>query len=57
MLGTTDLTNIHDVERLRRSVAMLRPGAQVFDREESLRLLAQVTELLRRPPEPEPPPT
>jgi hypothetical protein len=49
MLGTTDLTNVHDIERLRRSVAMLRPGAPVFDREESLRLLTVVAELARRP--------
>ena len=41
MLGNTDLTNEHDVEALRRSVAML--PANTYDRgcsrEEALRLL------------------
>jgi hypothetical protein len=39
MLGDTDLTDPHAVNRLRRSVAMLRPGARVFNREDALRLL------------------
>ena len=41
MLGETDLTNEHDVETLRRSVAMLPANTydRVFSREEALQLL------------------
>lgn len=41
MLGDTDLTNPHDVEGLRRSVAMLPANSydRVFSREEALRIL------------------
>lgn len=45
MLGDTDLTDVHEVERLRRSIAMLTPKVPVFDREEAL---AVVTALGRR---------
>lgn len=51
MLGNADLTNRHDVERIRRSVAMLpahRPG--VLDREEGLAILDQILALLRARP-------
>lgn len=49
MLGTTDLTNPNDVETLRRSVAMLPASAdaRIFSREEALRLLDVIRELLR----------
>ena len=49
MLGTTDLTNPNDVETLRRSVAMLPASAdaRIFSREEALRLLDTIRELLR----------
>lgn len=41
MLGPTDLTNPHDVEGLRRSVAMLpaNTGQLLFTRDEALRLV------------------
>ncbi len=39
MLGTTDLTKPHEIEQLRRSVAMLTTGAPVFNREDGIRLL------------------
>jgi hypothetical protein len=49
MLGTTDLTNPNDVETLRRSVAMLpaSANARIFSREEALRLLDAVRDLLK----------
>ncbi len=49
MLGNTDLTNRTDVESLRRSVAMLPASAdnRIFSREEALRLLDVVRELLK----------
>jgi hypothetical protein len=49
MLGTTDLTNPIDVESLRRSVAMLPASAdaRIFSREEALRILDVLRELLR----------
>ena len=34
MLGSNDLMNRRHVENLRRSLAMLRPGAPAFDRDE-----------------------
>lgn len=50
MLGTTDLTNPNDVETLRRSVAMLPANAssRPFSREEALRVLDVLRELLKR---------
>jgi hypothetical protein len=45
MLGDTDLTDRHAVERLRRSVALLNTGAPTFNREEALRLLAALARL------------
>lgn len=49
MLGNTDLTNEHDVEALRRSVAMLPANNydRIFSREEALRLLESLTSALR----------
>jgi hypothetical protein len=50
MLGTTDLTNVNDVESLRRSVAMLPASAnnRVFSREEALQILDMLGRLLRQ---------
>lgn len=36
MLGDTNLSDVHDVERLRRSLAMLSPKAAALNREEAL---------------------
>ncbi len=49
MLGTTDLTNHHEVEVLRRSVAMLPANSydRIFSREEALRILETLGSLLR----------
>ncbi len=38
MLGTSDLTNIHHLTSLRRSVAMLPAHSKVLSREETLEL-------------------
>ncbi len=49
MPGDTDLTNPHDVEGLRRSVAMLPANSynRIFSREEALRLLDSLGHALR----------
>lgn len=49
MLGNTDLTNEHDVEALRRSVAMLPANNydRIFSREEALHILESLTRALR----------
>ena len=47
MLDAHDLTNPHDVERLRRSVAMLKPGVDVFTREQALTLLDTLGHVVR----------
>ena len=48
MLRDTDLTSSHQVEGVRRSVAMLNPGAPALDREDSLRLLRRLVEANRQ---------
>ena len=52
MLGDTDLTNPHQLEGLRRSVAMLpaNTGAGILTREETLRLLDAMRTVLRNAP-------
>lgn len=47
MIDDTDLMNFHDVEQLRRSVAMLTPGSRALDREETLQVLNALTALLK----------
>jgi len=43
-----DLTDPHELERLRRSVAMLTPGVLALRREDALQLLAEVQRLRER---------
>lgn len=38
----------HEIEQLRRSVAMLRPGEQALDRETTLQLLSRLQTVSRR---------
>jgi hypothetical protein len=42
MLGDTDLSDLHEIEQLRRSVAMLPPNADsaIFTRSEALKILS-----------------
>ena len=48
MIGSrTDLSDVHHVEGLRRSVAMLSPDSRPFNRLESLRLLEALNDALR----------
>ncbi len=47
MIEKTDLMNFHDVEQLRRSVAMLTPGAVGLSREETLQVLNVLAALLK----------
>ena len=48
MLRDADLTDRHDVERLRRSVAMLSPRVPCLDRDDGLAVLDALLDLLRR---------
>lgn len=52
MLGTTDLTNIEELERLRRSVAMepASTGTRLLTREEVLRLIQALLDATRAVP-------
>jgi hypothetical protein len=48
MIGShTDLADVHHVEILRRSVAMLAPDSRPFSRQDSLRLLEALAEALQ----------
>jgi vacuolar-type H+-ATPase subunit D/Vma8 len=38
----------HELETLRRSLAMLRPGAPALDREEAMRLVRELQDLERQ---------
>lgn len=45
MLGpTADLTDRHELERIRRSIAMLPPGSPALNREEALRVFRRLKE-------------
>lgn len=52
MLGPIDLTDLHEVERLRRSVAMLPASShnRIFSREESLKLIGALAAALKAVP-------
>lgn len=52
MLGDANLKNIHEVEGLRRSIAMLPAGAdnRILTREEALRLVDALRQALREHP-------
>ncbi len=52
MLGDTDLTSPHEVEGLRRSVAMLPANSydRIFSREEALQVLESLSRALRAIP-------
>lgn len=43
----TDLTNPHEIESLRRSVAMLPPKANAFSREDAMKVLQVLAEQVR----------
>ena len=47
MIDDIDLLNATEVELLRRSVAMLAPGSNALDREDSLRVLNVLAALLK----------
>ena len=48
MLGETNLSEFHEVEQIRRSVAMLAPGRPAMDREDTLRVLEALKAALKR---------
>ena len=47
MVNGTDLMNVLEVEQLRRSVAMLAPGAHALDRENALAVLSALIAVLK----------
>ena len=47
MVNGTDLMNVLEVEQLRRSVAMLPPGAVALDRENALEVLGALISVLK----------
>lgn len=47
MVNGTDLMNVLEVEQLRRSVAMLPPGADALDRENALAVLSALIAVLK----------
>ena len=47
MVNGTDLMNVLEVEQLRRSVAMLPPGADALDRENALEVLGALVSVLK----------
>jgi hypothetical protein len=47
MCSVVDRTR-EEVEQLRRSIAMLQPGAAAMDREDAMRLLAELGEVQAR---------
>jgi hypothetical protein len=42
------MDRLHELERMRRSIAMLQPGSGALDREEAMRLIAELQDLERR---------
>jgi vacuolar-type H+-ATPase subunit D/Vma8 len=36
---------LYELERMRRSIAMLQPGTKALDREEAMRLIAELQEV------------
>jgi vacuolar-type H+-ATPase subunit D/Vma8 len=42
------MDRLHELERMRRSIAMLQPGSRALDREEAMRLIAELQDLERR---------
>jgi hypothetical protein len=39
---------LHELERMRRSIAMLQPGTKALSREDAMRLIAELQDLERR---------
>jgi vacuolar-type H+-ATPase subunit D/Vma8 len=42
------MDRLQELERMRRSIAMLQPGTKALDREEAMRLIAEIQDLERR---------
>jgi hypothetical protein len=42
------MDRLHELENLRRSLAMLEPGSKALDRETAMRLIAELQDLERR---------
>jgi vacuolar-type H+-ATPase subunit D/Vma8 len=42
------MDRLHELERMRRSIAMLEPGTKALSREEAMRLIAELQDLERR---------
>lgn len=46
MFGVVD--RLHELKRMRRSIAMLEPGTKALDRETAMRLIAELQDVERR---------
>jgi vacuolar-type H+-ATPase subunit D/Vma8 len=42
------MERLHELERMRRSIAMLQPGTKALDREEAMMLISEIQDLERR---------
>ena len=42
------MDRLHELERMRRSIAMLEPGTKALSREDAMRLIAELQDLERR---------
>jgi hypothetical protein len=42
------MDRLHELERMRRSIAMLQPGTMALSREDAMRLIAELQDLERR---------
>jgi hypothetical protein len=42
------MDRLHELERMRRSIAMLQPSTMALDREEAMRLISEIQDLERR---------
>jgi hypothetical protein len=43
MFGSVD--RLHELERMRRSIAMLQPGTKALSREDAMRLIAELQDV------------
>jgi vacuolar-type H+-ATPase subunit D/Vma8 len=46
MFGSMD--RLHELERMRRSIAMLQPGTKALSREDAMKLIAELQDVERR---------
>ena len=47
-LPGSPVDRLHELERMRRSIAMLQPGAKALSREDAMRLISELEDVERR---------